>query len=193
MNVSSVKCQVSGVGGQVSGVMHYTSHITHHASRAWLLAVFFLLIFLTACANSASAEPVPPTIHYGEDVCEFCNMIISDEHHAAGYLTEDGQQHIFDDIGDMFLNHLQKSDKVTAFFVHNYETKTWIRAEKAVYVQSSNLFTPMFSGLAAFDSAEKAEILAAELQGHTMTFAEVLAYYQANPLPQSEHSMEHDH
>ncbi len=183
----------SGARGQGPGVGCDASRITHHASRVWLLAVFFLLIFLSACTNNANAEPVPPTIHYVEDVCEFCNMIISDERYAAGYLTEDGQQHIFDDIGDMFRNHLQKSDNVTAFFVHNYETKTWIRAEKAVYVQSSNLSTPMLSGLAAFDSTEKAEILAAELQGHTLTFAEVLAYYQANPLPQAEHSMEHNH
>jgi copper chaperone NosL len=183
----------------VSGVGCHASRITHHASRAsskyWFGTTFSLLIFLflTACANNASAEPTPPTIHYGEDVCEFCNMIISDERYAAGYITEDGQQHIFDDIGNMFRNHLQKSDKVTAFFVHNYENKSWIRAEKAAYVQSSQLTTPMLSGLAALESPEKAQVLAAELQGHVMTFAEVLAYYQANPMPQGEHSMEHDH
>jgi len=192
MRVSSVKCQGSGV-------IHHAPRITHHTSRAnskyWLTTALSLLIFLllTACANNASAEPTPPTIHYGEDMCEFCNMIISDERYAAGYITEDGQQHIFDDIGNMFRNHLQKSDQVTAFFVHNYENKNWIRAEKAAYVQSSQLSTPMLSGLAAFDSPEKAQILAAELQGHVMTFAEVLAYYQANPMPQSEHSMEHNH
>ncbi|MBI1877313.1 MAG: hypothetical protein HYR94_03610 [Chloroflexi bacterium] len=62
-----------------------------------------------------------------------------------------------------------------------------------IYVQSAELTTPMLSGLAAFESPEKANVLAAEMQGHVMTFNDVLAYYKANPLPQGEHSMEHDH
>lgn len=120
-------------------------------------------------------------------------MIISDERYAAGYITADGEQHIFDDIGNMFRAHLAKNDQVLAFFVHNHEHKNWIRAEKAIYVQSSELPTPMLSGLAAFESPEKATALVAERQGHVMTFDEVLAYYEANPSPQGEHSMEHDH
>jgi copper chaperone NosL len=162
---------------------------------SWLLSAILPLIFLllTACANNASAEPTPPTIHYGEDVCEFCNMIISDERYAAGYITQDGRQHIFDDIGNMFRSHLAKNDQVIAFFVHNHADKNWIRAEKAFYVHSNQLITPMLSGFAAFEAADQANILAAEMHGQVMTFDEVLAYYQTNPMPHGEHGMEHEH
>ncbi|MEW5956609.1 MAG: nitrous oxide reductase accessory protein NosL [Chloroflexota bacterium] len=158
------------------------------------LLVFSALILLTvtACAGSASADPAPPVIHYGEDMCDLCGMIISDERFAAGYITREGQDYIFDDMGNMFRHHLQNQAEVAAFFVHNYDDKAWIRAETAAYVLSPHLPTPMLSGLAAFDSAGKAKTLAVEKQGRVMTFAEVLAYYQTNPMPSGEHSMEHD-
>jgi copper chaperone NosL len=117
-----------------------------------LLLLATLLLTLTACAGRVSAEPSPPTIHYGEDVCEFCGMIITEERYAAGYLTKDGADHIFDDIGNMFRAHVQNQAEVTAFFVHDYEEQTWIRAETAYYVLSRELPTPMASGLVAFRS-----------------------------------------
>jgi len=179
----------------------FISRTTHYAlcSRGQgkplylLLLSALLLLTITSCASSANAEPTPPVIHYGEDVCEFCSMIISDERYAAGYITADGQQHIFDDIGDMVQAHLAKGDQVIAFFVHNYESKTWIRAEKASYMRGGQTSTPMLSGLAAFDSPEKAQAVATELQAKVMSFDELLAYYQTNPPMPGDHGMEHDH
>jgi copper chaperone NosL len=137
-----------------------------------------LAMALTACAGAADAEPTPPTIHYGEDLCELCNMIISEERHAAAYLTDDGHGHAFDDIGDMLRAHLEMQEEATAFFVHDYEDRAWIRAEKAHYVLSENLTTPMASGLAAFSAPEEAQALAAELQGQVLTFDELKTHYQ---------------
>lgn len=169
MKVSSVRCQISPVG--------------------WLWVL--LLFIVTACTNTANAEPAPPTIHYGEDVCELCGMIISEERYAAGYITSDGQQHIFDDIGDMFQAQLIYNHQVIAFFVHNYDDNRWIRAEKAAFVQSHNIRTPMASGIVAFESPDQAAAFAAEMKGHIMNFSEVSAYYQTNPMPEGEHMMEH--
>lgn len=143
-----------------------------------LLPFVTLLLALAACGGNTGAEPAPPLIHYGEDICEFCGMIISDERYAAGYITEDGQQRIFDDVGGMFQTYLQRQETVRAFFVHDYEDTNWIRAETAYYVLSEDLPTPMLFGLAACATAEKAEALAAEGGGQVMTFAEVLAHYQ---------------
>jgi nitrous oxide reductase accessory protein NosL len=52
----------------------------------------------------------------------------------------------------------------------------------------------MASGIVAFESAEKAQAFAAEAQGQIMTFAEVSAYYKANPMPEMKHKqgMEHN-
>ena len=160
------------------------------ASAFWLAAI--LLLTVTACGGAANAEPTPPTTHYGEDICEFCGMIISEERHAAAYVADDGHGHVFDDIGDMVQLHLQEQDEVVAFFVHDYQDGAWIRAETAHYVRSDGVTTPMFSGLAAFASSEQAEALADELQGQVLSFDEVLAHYQGMASMGMEGEGEHD-
>ena len=135
-----------------------------------LLIVFALVAGLTACAGQAAGEPVPPEIHLGEDACQFCRMIISDERYAAGYLTPNGEEFIFDDIGDMFKHHAEQSTAVTAFFVHDHNEHTWIRAETAVYVLNLELPTPMLSGLAAFADDGQAGRFAAVSGSEILTF-----------------------
>lgn len=154
--------------------------LAHRALLGILLGVAALLLTVTACGSKISAEPVPPVIHYGQDICEFCGMIISDERYAAGYITHDGQERIFDDVGGMFQAYLQRQDEVMAFFVHDYQEKTWIRAETAYYVLSEELPTPMLFGLTALDSLEKADALAVETEGRVLTFDQVLAHYREN-------------
>ncbi len=145
----------------------------------WLL---ILLLILAACSGSNSDQPVPPTIHYGEDICEFCGMIISEERYAAAYVTVAGHGHAFDDIVDMVQAHLEKQEDVSAFFVHDYNDKNWIRAEIAYYVLSQELPTPMLSGLAAFTSAERAQEFITELgEGQILTFNELFDQYRTNP------------
>lgn len=143
-----------------------------------LLMALVLVVGLTACASQAADEPTPPEIHLGEDACQFCQMIISDERYAAGYLTAAGDEFIFDDIGDMFKHHQQQPAAVTAFFVHDHNEHTWIRAETAVYVLSPDLPTPMLSGLAAFAGEAEASRFAAEAGGDSFTFDELLERYR---------------
>jgi copper chaperone NosL len=164
-----------------------------HVSLVTILWVVILLLVVTACGANANAEPAPPVIHYGEDVCELCGMIISDERFAAGYITKDGEDHIFDDIGDMVLAHLQAQEEVTAFFVHNYEDKSWIRAEQAHFVLSDEIVTPMLYGLAATATAEKAEALAAEVGGQVLTFEELLDHFETNSSTAVDDHNHHQH
>jgi copper chaperone NosL len=158
------------------GVFRNGLRNTHYAIRDMLLIL--ILLTLTACGSTASADPTPPTIHYGEDACEFCGMIVSDERFAAGYITRSGESHVFDDIGDLFMAYINKKDDVAAFFVHDYNNHTWLRAETAHYVSSQTLPTPMMSGLAAFGAAEQAAAIAREKNGQVLTFEEVLAQYR---------------
>jgi copper chaperone NosL len=146
---------------------------------AWLWSIMAALL-LAACAGQSPAEPSPPVIHYGQDACEFCGMIVSEERFAAGYLTEDGQEFIFDDIGDMVQAQLKSPSPITAIFVHDYDHHTWIRAETAYFMMSDKLPTPMISGVAAFPSAEAAQTLATEYGGQVYTFEELLSHYQEN-------------
>ncbi len=152
-----------------------------YRSRTLLwLSIFVVLSVATACSQ-AKAEIQPPHIHYGEDICEFCNMIISEERFAAGYLTKDGQQHIFDDIGDLVQAHLDEQQTIIASFVHDHDTHTWIKAERAYYVLSEDLPTPMLSGLAAFSTLEATEIFTSHYPGQVLTFAELQTFYLENP------------
>jgi copper chaperone NosL len=173
----------------MSWLVHQTTGTRYHL----ILLATLLLLTLTACSGTPNAvDPTPPTIHYGEDICEFCGMITSEERFAAAYVTSDGHSHIFDDISDMFLAHLKMQEEVVAFFVHDYEDKSWIRAETAHYTLSDRLTTPMASGLAAFTSAEKATALAEELGGEVLTFDELMDHYQENsPAQQHSHSANH--
>lgn len=142
------------------------------------LTVFFILLLVTACTAANAGEPVPPAIHYGESVCEFCGMIISEARYAAGYISADGTEHVFDDIGDMIKAHRQQQEKASAFFVHDYNDERWIRAEPAFYVLSPRLNTPMGSGLAAVAAEADAGTLAAEVDGRVLSFEDVLAYFE---------------
>lgn len=157
--------------------------ITNYGLRIYLVAgvVILLLIAITACNSSANAEPTPPEIHYGEDICEFCGMIISEERFAAGYITQDGEEYIFDDIVEMVQAYLQNEDEIIAVFVHDYETHTWVPAEKAYYAQSDDLATPMLSGLAAFSTMDQAQAFANDVEGQVFSYDELLTYYQENP------------
>jgi copper chaperone NosL len=155
---------------------------TQYAIR--FIGLNIILTGLIACSGNTSATTTstPPTLHYGEDVCEFCGMIISEERFAAAYVTADGHGHTFDDIGDMIKAYLKMQEDVTAFFVHDHESGNWVRAETAYFVLSQELPTPMFSGLAAFDSKDKANAFAMEVAGEWFTFEELLTRYRENPV-----------
>jgi copper chaperone NosL len=129
-------------------------------------------VLLTACASSPSLDD-PPTILYGEDVCDRCMMIINEARYASAYKTSDGDTRRFDDIGGMILYDLDNGEDVAAYWVHDYETEEWLKAETATYVEDDNLHTPMGFGIIAFDSRERAESWAAEQGGMLMTFSEL--------------------
>ena len=145
----------------------------------WVIAIIsaILIISLAACGSPANAEPVPPEIYYGQAVCEFCGMIVSEERFAGGFITADGQNHIFDDLGDLAQAHVQHAGQIVAIFVHDYDDHTWIKAETATFVRSRQLPTPMLSGMAAFAQAERAATFAAENDGEVLTFENYITYY----------------
>lgn len=146
--------------------------------RVTLLVMVVLTLLLAGC--SQATEIKPPTIRYGEDKCADCDMIINDERFAAAAIREisagDYESLLFDDIGDLVRYLTQHKDQTfVASYVHDYDTKAWIEAEKAVYVDSDTLKTPMATGLAASSSQGGAEALAAQWNGKVMDWEAVKA------------------
>jgi len=136
---------------------------------------FCLLAFcltLAACAQQP-AEPQPPEIIYGQDLCDNCGMIISEAKYAAATLLVEGGSHKFDDISDMVIYHLDHPNEVVkAWFVHDYNSEAWIRGETATYVRG-DINTPMGGGIVAFENKAEAESVAAEVNGKVMNFDEM--------------------
>ncbi len=104
-------------------------------------------------------------------------MIISDARYAAATLIEDGHTHKFDDLAEMFIFQAKHpEDVVRAWFVHDYESETWIRGETAFYVMSSEIRSPMGYGVVALETREAAEAYAADLrEAEIYTFDELNA------------------
>ncbi len=137
-----------------------------------LIAVF-VFVLLTACA-SQDAGPQPPEITYGQDICDECGMLIGDARFAAATLDLNGNAHKFDDIGGMLMYHMDHPEsQVKAYFVHDYNTETWLRGETAVYVRSAEIQSPMHDGIAAFADRASAENFAARVQGTLYEFDEL--------------------
>ena len=132
--------------------------------------VFGLLLFIALISVACTGQPATPEapeIHYGEDVCSDCGMIINEVRFASAYAVEKEpgryESYIFDDIGDM-LAHMQKNQtlKAVEWWVHDYDTEEWIAATTALYVVSDQIKTPMNHGIAAFEKQADADAFAAQ-------------------------------
>jgi copper chaperone NosL len=156
---------------------------------------FGWLLFLAACGGTTVTPGTPPAIVYGEDVCDHCGMIISDERFAAAIVLQTGAQRyayrIFDDIGDMlaFVQSANQEEgdtsEIVSYFVHDYVDHKWLNAQEAHFVQTATLPTPMGSGVVAFADHADAERHAQEWHTIVHDFAGVLEVSTA------EHSHEH--
>jgi copper chaperone NosL len=157
--------------------------------RLALLFAVSLVLLLSACAGAADLDQ-PPEIRYGEDACDECNMIINEPRFAAAYYTADGTARRFDDIADMCAYHLAHEEEVARFWVHDYETEEWLRAEEATFVIGDDVYTPMASGVVAFGQAAAAERFASEVDGMVFSFDHLLEHL--SEAEEGHHHEEHD-
>lgn len=118
--------------------------------------VLFLLlaVLFAACGDKPQTGPVE--VHYGEDVCERCRMIISDPRFAAQYVTKKGEAKKFDDIGCLAaeLKTDGGEDIASGIYVADFAAGGWIDARKAHYLKSVDIASPMGYGIAAFGSEQ---------------------------------------
>lgn len=118
--------------------------------------ILVLLVLLGMAGCKDKIDTGPHVVHYGEDSCERCRMIISDKRFAAQYITSSGEARKFDDIGCM-IDDLgeagKRGEKALAVYISDYATGEWIDAEKASYLQNGELKSPMGYNIAAFGSA----------------------------------------
>lgn len=134
-------------------------------------------IVVVACQREVDFSQ-PPDIRFGEDICDECNMIISEPRFAAAHFTFEGASRRFDDIGDMLTYHAKHNEDVAQFWVHDYKSENWLMAENAFFVVSEDLHTPMGHGVVAFEVEDQAQSFASEVNGMVMIFSKVMDNFQ---------------
>ena len=160
----------------------------------WLFPSVLLLLLLVSCRQAINLDE-PPHIIYGQDVCDRCNMIISEARFAAAYMTIQGEMRHFDDIGDLLAHDQAVNEDVHLYWVHDFHSQEWIKANEAAFVLNPGLITPMGWGLAAFADPAEANAYATQNDGTVTAFADLLQEVAAGSLdPNSlaEHIHEHD-
>ena len=148
----------------------------------WFILCVLLLLTLTACGGGADTTQ-PPEILYGQDVCDECDMIISEEKYAAAYWTAEGEARRFDDVGEMLVFMGENREPTASIWVHDINSAAWLLADDAWFIMNSGLRTPMGTGIAVTADEQSARALAFDqAEAVVMTFAEILARAEAGEL-----------
>lgn len=119
----------------------------------------------------------PKDIRYGEELCDYCHMTITDPAFAAQLVTRTGKVYVFDDVGD--LAAFTTEERVPAEEVHRIWVNLFLHPEDripvgdAVFLRSDRLRSPMASGLAAFRSGAAADSLLGEIGGEVLMWSDV--------------------
>ena len=140
------------------------------------------IVFIVACGiavlvvfTNCQKRAIEPVAIEANEMCSFCRMSISETRYAAELIDDAGQVFKFDDIGCMtnFIKQKRINAPILATFVKDFDSREWVKAENAFYVRSSELKTPMNSGLAAFKNQSSAESAVANYRGKELGFTEV--------------------
>lgn len=135
---------------------------------AWAIA--------SSCGETHASGPIPPPkIYFGQDLCDECSMIISEERYAGAIGLREGKRvrHLlFDDIGEMFEFEPPSADELV-YFVHDLGNAQCIEASAAFFLRAQTLRTPMGTGVAAFATAAERDVAAKEYPGDKPTFEEL--------------------
>ncbi len=134
--------------------------------------------------DPASGQPLHAAKSIPLDArCPICGMYPArTPHWAAQVVFQDGASHFFDSPVDLFV-FLQRTDRSTArhtrediavSYVTDFETRQWIEAQRAFFVQGSAVLGPMRGAdLPAFSTRESAREFARNRGGTVLAFEQI--------------------
>lgn len=134
------------------------------------LLVAAAVLGATGCPGGSARLDLPPDVRYGVDPCDRCGMIVSDERFASAYVSSAGATRRFDDLGCMTSFLVEQPEAVGVVWVHDQESRAWLRAPQATYVRTTSIKTPMGTGIVAVASATRAQVLAERERGQLLDF-----------------------
>jgi copper chaperone NosL len=115
------------------------------------LALLALLASMLALAGCGSGPPPPATLDARGDACASCRMAVSAAGAVAQVVAPGEEPRFFDDIGCLasFLKEHPEQPAGAIAYVVDHRTRTWVRADAALYSRVPDLETPMGSHLVA--------------------------------------------
>ncbi len=143
---------------------------------AWTSAA---LLVAMACA---AGPPPPAALDVVNERCRFCRMAVSDPRFAAQLVASHEEPMFFDDLGCLraFLDGKPALPAGTVTYVSDHLTKTWLRAEDAIYTRNDAVPTPMGSHVIAHASAASRDADPDAQAGRSVTLSEM---FPAGPPP----------
>jgi copper chaperone NosL len=141
-----------------------------------MIRLIFIFILLVSC----SQEPEP--LRYGKDGCHACKMTLMDKKFGAELVTAKGKVYKFDDVNCMinFMNsdYLAGETLVHKLLVDYSNPGKLIPAEKAFYLLSDEIRSPMASGITSFETEKLMLEHKSKLKGTYLGWAAVKTQFK---------------
>lgn len=135
------------------------------------IIILFTLFYLFSCS------PKPEPIDYGNDVCDFCKMNITDNKYAAELVTSKGKVHKFDSIECLFQFkdlEFKSDDEIHSELVNDFSNPgELIDLRKAYFLKSDVFRSPMGMNVLSVSSEEKLSEIKSQHGGQVLTYNEV--------------------
>lgn len=147
-----------------------------------LLTLSFFTLVFTSC------EVKKQPIAYGQANCAHCQMTVSDKRYGAETVLKTGKA-LFFDSAECLIQHLEENadvkDKAQMFLVTNFnKPEDLLDADKAIFLQSKNLPSPMGMFLTAFENQAAATEMYKQQGGRILTWNEAVQAVKNNEKPQ---------
>lgn len=134
--------------------------------------VLITVISIVSCNNN------PEPINYGQDECDYCRMLISDNKYGAELITDKGKIYKFDSIECMIQFSLVKNtlgDANNNLLITNFDNPgNLIDARIAYYIKNDEFRSPMGLNVTAFKDESKAQQFISANGGEKLIWVEVI-------------------
>jgi len=146
------------------------------AQPAAVATMLLLPVLFAQCSTG------PQPIHYGSDACAFCKMTLMDKRYGAEIMTKKGKAFKFDDVNCLVLfeqeGTVKPADIAGRYIVDFAHEGVLLDIEKAVFLHSENLKTPMASQVAAFATQNDLDNVRAQAGGKELDWAQVAVLFE---------------
>ena len=147
-----------------------------------LLTLPFFALLLSSC--EAKKQPIA----YGQANCQHCQMTISDKRYGSELVLKTGKAYFFDS-AECLIQYLEENaetkEKARMFLVSDFnKPEELIDADKAIFLQSKNLPSPMGMFLTSFTNLAAATEMQEKNGGRILTWNEAVKAVKNHEKPE---------